>query len=109
MARDTLLRAWMTRASQHNICTAKTNGCGAGGREMHHTATVIHISMKITHTFKGSWFLLAMIVAILIGEIVAWEVSSRLGIRNNPLVVAFLCMGLVAAIASVLYEGADLG
>jgi hypothetical protein len=65
--------------------------------------------MKTTRTFKGSWFLSAIVVAILIGEIVAWEVSSRLGIRNNPLVVAFLAMGLVAAIASVLYEGADIG
>ena len=64
--------------------------------------------MKTTRTFKGTWFLFAMVVAILIGEIVAWEASIRLGIRNNPLDVAFLCMGLVAAIASVLYEGAEL-
>jgi hypothetical protein len=65
--------------------------------------------MKPIRTFKGSWFLLAMGIAILIGEIVAWEASSRLGIRNNPLVVAFVSMGLVVAIASVIYEGADLG
>ena len=64
--------------------------------------------MKTTRTFKGTWFLFAMVVAILIGEIVAWEASNRLGIRSNPLVVAFLCMGLVAAIASVLYDGAEL-
>ena len=65
--------------------------------------------MKTARTFKGSWFLFAIVVAILIGEIAAWEVSSRFGIRNNPLVVAFLSMGLVAAMASVLFEGADLG
>ena len=65
--------------------------------------------MKTARTFKGSWFLFAMVVAILIGEIVAWEVSNRLGIRNSPLVVAFLSMGLVAAVASVVYEDADVG
>jgi hypothetical protein len=66
--------------------------------------------MKATRrTFKGSWFLVAVVVAVLVGEIVAWEVSSHYGLRNNPLVVAFLCAGLVAAIASVLYDGADIG
>lgn len=66
--------------------------------------------MKATHPkFKGSWFVVAIVVTILIGEVIAWEVSTRLGVRNNPLVVAFLCAGLVAAIVSVLYEGEDLG
>lgn len=64
--------------------------------------------MKTLRTFKGSWFLLVTVVAIIVGEVVAWEVSSHFGVRNNPLVVAFLCMGLVAGIASVLYEGADV-
>lgn len=65
--------------------------------------------MKTTRTFKGSWCALAIVVAILVGEVVAWEVSSRFEIRNNPFVVALLCIGLVAAMASVLYEGADIG
>jgi hypothetical protein len=65
--------------------------------------------MKITHTFKTSWFLFAIAVAIILGEIVAWEVSSHFGIRNNPFVVAFLAVGLVAALISVLYEGVDIG
>ena len=42
--------------------------------------------------------LTAIVVTILVGEVIAWEVSSRLGIRANPVVVAFLCTGLVAAI-----------
>jgi hypothetical protein len=96
------------RSFQDNICTFKTNRCRAGERQIDHTAAVIQITMKTTRTFKGSWLLFAMVVAILIGEIVAWEVSSQLGVRNNPLVVAFLSMGLVAGMASVLYEGADL-
>lgn len=64
--------------------------------------------MKAIRKFKGSWFVSALVLAIVIGEIVAWEISSRFGVRNNPVVVAFLCAGLVAAIASVLYEGADI-
>lgn len=64
--------------------------------------------MKPARRFKGSWFLFAMVVAILIGEVVAWEVSSHFGVRSNPLVVAFVCAGLVAAIASVLYDGCDV-
>jgi hypothetical protein len=65
--------------------------------------------MKTLRTFKGSWFITAIVVAILIGEEIAWEVSSRLGIRNNPFVVAIHCTGLVAGIATVLYDGADIG
>ena len=66
--------------------------------------------MKTSHrVFRGSWFLVALVATILIGEIVAWEVSSHFGLRNNPLVVAFVCAGLVGAIASVLYDGADIG
>jgi hypothetical protein len=66
--------------------------------------------MKTTRrVFKGSWFLFAVAVTILVGEIIAWEVSSHYGLRNNPLVVAFLSAGLVAAIASVLYDGANIG
>lgn len=66
--------------------------------------------MKATpHKFRSSWFLVAIVVTILVGEVVAWEVSSRFGVRTNPLVVAFLCTGLVAAITSVVYEGIDIG
>jgi hypothetical protein len=64
--------------------------------------------MKTARTFKGSWFISAVVIAILIGEFAAWEISSYFGMRNNPLVVGFLCAGLVGAIAAVLYEGADI-
>lgn len=65
--------------------------------------------MKATRKFKNSWFLTAIVVAILAGELIAWEISSRFGVRSNPLVVAFLCTGLIAAMVSVLYEGVDIG
>ena len=65
--------------------------------------------MKATRKFKNSWFLTAIVVAIFAGQIVAWEVSSRFGVRNNPLVVAFLSTGVVAVIVSVLYQDVDIG
>ena len=65
--------------------------------------------MKATRKFRNSWFLTAIVGAILVGEIAAWELSSRFGFRVHPLVVAFVCTGLVAAIVSVLYEGVDIG
>lgn len=65
--------------------------------------------MKATRNFKDSWFLIATVVAILVGETIAWEVSRRYGVRSNPLVVAVLCTGLVAAVVSVIYDGVDIG
>ncbi|WP_414664782.1 hypothetical protein [Horticoccus sp. 23ND18S-11] len=65
--------------------------------------------MKTTRRFRPSWFMLAIAAAIVVGEVAAWEFTSAYGIRMNPLVVGFLCIGLVAAITSVLYEGIDIG
>ena len=65
--------------------------------------------MKTFRTFKGSWFGAAMVFAVLAGEAIAYEVCTRMGWRNSPVVVAFLAVGLVAVITSVLYEGVDIG
>ncbi len=65
--------------------------------------------MKTTRSFKGSWFIVAMVVAIVIAEAVAWELTAHHGVRANPVTVAFLAAGLVAAITMVLYDGADIG
>jgi hypothetical protein len=65
--------------------------------------------MKTLRTFKGSWFLLAIVAAIIVGEVLAWEISSFYGLQANPVTVGFLATGLVAAIAAVLYDGADIG
>lgn len=64
--------------------------------------------MKTTRTFKGPWIAVAIIVAIAIGEWVGPGISERFEIRHNPLVVALLCAGLIAALASVLHDSADL-
>jgi hypothetical protein len=65
--------------------------------------------MKTLRTFKDRWFLLAIVATIIVGEVIAWELSARFGLRNNPFLVAILCTGLVAAITAVLYDGADIG
>lgn len=59
--------------------------------------------------FKDSWFFAAIVAAIIVGEIAAWEVARHFGLRSNPLVVAFLSVGLVAAVVSGLYDGVDIG
>lgn len=70
-------------------------------------------AMKLTRNTPprsfGRWLMIVSVIAVLVGEVIAWEVSNALGIRNNPLVVGVLSVGLVAAIASLLFDGADLG
>lgn len=65
--------------------------------------------MKTNRTFKGSWFLTAMVVAIVVGELIAWNGSSAWGFRFSPIPIAFLCIGLVEAGAVMLYRNAELG
>ena len=60
--------------------------------------------MKTARTFKGSWYLIAMVAAIIIGEVVAWGLADHLSVRANPLTVAFLCVGLVVDFAMCLYN-----
>lgn len=67
------------------------------------------LTMKATRKFKSSWFTLALVAAIIVGEVAAWEIANAYGFRAHPLVVAFLCIGLVTAITSVLYENVDIG
>lgn len=66
------------------------------------------VPMKTARRFKGSWFLTALVLTIILGEALVWWASDLIGFRYNPLVVAFLCAGLVAAVASALYEGCEI-
>ena len=50
----------------------------------------------------------AIVVAIVLGEFIAWQISSSYGLRVNPVVVGFVSAALVVAIASVLYDGCDI-
>lgn len=65
--------------------------------------------MKMTRRFKDSWFYTAIILTVAVGELLAWLAADLLGLRTNPLVVGFLCIGLVAAITAVLYQDMDIG
>jgi hypothetical protein len=64
--------------------------------------------MKTARTFKGSWFMFSIVVAIVVGEFIAWQISNSYGLRVNPVVVGFVSAALVVAIASVLYDGCDI-
>jgi hypothetical protein len=65
--------------------------------------------MKTNPVRKNSWFPCAFVLLVVLAEVGAWTVSSTLGFRNDPFLVGILATGLVAAMASVLYEGEDLG
>ena len=65
--------------------------------------------MKTARRFKDSWFYLAIVVAIIVAEVVAWEVANHFDLRTNPVVVGVLAVGIVSAIVAVLYEGVDIG
>ena len=60
--------------------------------------------MKTSHTFKGSWFGLAIVAAIVVAELVAWQLSNRLESGFNPITVAFAAAGLVAVVASMVCD-----
>jgi hypothetical protein len=63
--------------------------------------------MKILHTLKTSWLILAMIVAVVIGETVAWQVSRAFDLRFPAFAVGAVSVGLVAFIVSLIYDGTD--
>ena len=65
--------------------------------------------MKTARRFNQAWFMFAVVAAIVVGEVIAWQVANRFDLRANPVVVAFLSVGIVAAITSILYEGCDIG
>lgn len=61
--------------------------------------------MKHLHTLRTPWFVLAMVVAVTIGELVAWQISRAYHVRFAPALVAAICVGLVAFIVSLIYDG----
>jgi uncharacterized membrane protein YeaQ/YmgE (transglycosylase-associated protein family) len=64
--------------------------------------------MKTTRTFKGSWFLLAVVAGVVACEIAAWELATLSGVRISPITAAFVGAGIVAVFASVIYDGIDV-
>jgi hypothetical protein len=66
------------------------------------------VPMKTNHRFNGSWFMVALLAAVVIGELVATQLTRHFGFRASPIVVAFLSAGIAAAFASVIYHDADI-
>lgn len=65
--------------------------------------------MKTTRTFNGYWFCFALVVAIVVGELLAWKLTELYGFKISGIGAGALCAGIVLAATSLLYEGADLG
>lgn len=63
--------------------------------------------MKHIHHLRASWLLAAMIVAVVIGEIVAWYVTKMFDVRFPAVAVGTVCVGLVAGTVSWLYDGRE--
>ncbi len=63
--------------------------------------------MKHIHHLRASWLFVAMVIAVVIGEFAAWFVSKSLETRFPAVAVGAVCVGLVAAGVSVLYDGRE--
>lgn len=63
--------------------------------------------MKHIHHLKASWLLAAMVIVVLIGETIAWYVTKLFDLRFPAVAVGAVCVGLVAAAASWLYDGRE--
>lgn len=59
------------------------------------------------HTLKTSWLVVAMVVTVAIGEALGSQISRAMGIRFPAVAVAAVCVGLVAVVVSLIYDGCD--
>jgi hypothetical protein len=63
--------------------------------------------MKHIHHLSTSGLLAATAVMIVIGETAAWYITRALDIRFPAFTIGVLCIGIVAAIVSIFYDGRD--
>lgn len=63
--------------------------------------------MKRIHHLKDSWLLAAMVLAVLVGETIGWYVTNLFQWRFPVVAIAAVCVGIVAATVSVLYDGTE--
>lgn len=63
--------------------------------------------MKMIKHLRTSWLLAAMAAAVVIGELLAWQISQHFGLRFPPVPVAALAVGSVAAFVAWQYDGVD--
>lgn len=63
--------------------------------------------MKTIHHLKARWLLAAMLIAVAVGEYVAWAITKSMNWRFPSVAVAALCIGLVGAVVAWLYDGRE--
>ena len=63
--------------------------------------------MKHLHSLKARWLLLAMVLATVIGETIAWQISRSFHTRFDPVAVGAVCIGLTAVLTAAIYDGRD--
>ena len=63
--------------------------------------------MKLIKHLKARWLAAAMVVGVLIGELIAWQISRSFGIRFEPVLAAAAAMLAVALFVSFNYDGSD--
>jgi uncharacterized membrane protein YjjB (DUF3815 family) len=61
---------------------------------------------KIKH-LKARWLLTSMVLAVVAGELLASFIGTTFGVRVPAVPVAAFCIGLVAVITSLIYDGED--
>lgn len=60
--------------------------------------------MKAIHHLKARWLLAAMLIAVAVGEFVAWEITRAFHWRFPSVAIAAVCVGAVAAAVAWLYD-----
>ena len=63
--------------------------------------------MKTIKHLRLPWLAGAVVTAIAVGELTATALGRRLHFAPNPLTVAFFCVGAVAFVVSLVYDGND--
>lgn len=63
--------------------------------------------MRKFKTLKTSSFVSAVVAAVLAGEVIRRALMQALELRVPAIPVAALCVGLVAAVIALTYDGTD--
>lgn len=63
--------------------------------------------MKHIHHLTTGGLVAAMLIAVAIGETIAWYVTKTFDIRFPAVAVGAVCIGTVGAVVSWLYDGRE--
>jgi F0F1-type ATP synthase assembly protein I len=63
------------------------------------------MKLKRIHHLKTSWFFIAAVVAVAIGETVGWYVSRFFDYRPSAIVIGVVSIGIMVGLVSWLYDG----